>query len=872
MWTASFLRSGAIGFMMLAAAGGARGEVTAGLGNGNTLFRVQYHSAPVVEAELVAWRGEGWTWLGLDATRGPLEGGVRAAIKGAAEGHGTTVDGSVTITAPETATWDLRISEDPSRATDVFSAISFRLSTQALGPDAVTEIRPDKTGWTLTLDPSLPPIVVAFDAPVADLHFEPGSTSEIRAYVMVRDPEPGAAEVRMTLTVPGVFAKTPAERLAAPDETWWANDFHWNRAPVDLSFLNADDKPAGKRGFLKAVGEDLVFEDGTKARFWGTNISAYALFRALNPETVRHQAKRLAKLGFNLVRIHHHDSDWVAPNIFGMRPQNTLKPDPEALASLAWWIKCLRDEGIYVWIDLHVGRKLMATDGIEAFSEIAKGDPPKAELQGYLYVNDSIQARMREFAADYLSYVNPHTGLALKDDPAIVTVLVTNENDLTHHFGNALLADKNVPWHSERYMSLARAFATRHRLDADRVWRSWEFGPSKIFLADLEHAYFSKTEEELRALGVKVPIVGTNYWGGMGLAGLTALAEGDLVDAHGYGRANDVERDPRYAATLSSMLASGAVAGKPYTVSEWNVEPFPVFDRSSFPPQLAATASHQSWTALVQYAYSQSPMMARPHSGQWEAFTDPALMALMPASALLYRTGHVSAASNAFELSLPKDVFTGRNITAESSRAIRTLAEVSKLRIRIPEIDELPWSTPSPPAKGAVQVTDPDYNAIEDGATRVCSDTGELCRDWRTGVFTVDTARSQIASGWLGGHGIALKDVKVSIETPNATIAVQSLGDEPIDRAEKIMISMSAQAVLAVPDRLPYVSEPITGEIRVRARPGLKAYRADRDGGLHPMPFETTEDGYLLPLGPDLKANWLFLQESPVAADVSTRR
>jgi hypothetical protein len=39
-------------------------------------------------------------------------------------------------------------------------------------------------------------------------------------------------------------------------------------------------------------------------------------------------------------------------------------------------------------------------------------------------------------------------------------VLITNENDLTQHYGNALLPDKDVPRHSERYMSAAKAFAS----------------------------------------------------------------------------------------------------------------------------------------------------------------------------------------------------------------------------------------------------------------------------------------------------------------------------------------------------------------------------------------------------------------------------
>ena len=51
-----------------------------------------------------------------------------------------------------------------------------------------------------------------------------------------------------------------------------------DRMPVDISFVFEDEKPAGKHGFLKVDGKDFKFEDGTKAKFWGTNVSAGALF------------------------------------------------------------------------------------------------------------------------------------------------------------------------------------------------------------------------------------------------------------------------------------------------------------------------------------------------------------------------------------------------------------------------------------------------------------------------------------------------------------------------------------------------------------------------------------------------------------------
>lgn len=54
--------------------------------------------------------------------------------------------------------------------------------------------------------------------------------------------------------------------------------FYWDKAPIDLSFMFKDEKPAGKHGFMKAAGERFEFDDGTIVRFWGTNFNSGANF------------------------------------------------------------------------------------------------------------------------------------------------------------------------------------------------------------------------------------------------------------------------------------------------------------------------------------------------------------------------------------------------------------------------------------------------------------------------------------------------------------------------------------------------------------------------------------------------------------------
>ena len=127
----------------------------------------------------------------------------------------------------------------------------------------------------------------------------------------------------------------------------------------------------------------------------------------------------------------------------------------------------------------------------------------RADLKGFNYVNASIQEAMQRFNAAYVTHVNQFTGLRYKDDPAIIAMLLTNENDVTHHFGNALLPDKKVPKHNALYMAQAEKFAAQHGLAKDQTWRSWEHGPSKIFLNDLENRFNGSMIGQLRSLGVQ---------------------------------------------------------------------------------------------------------------------------------------------------------------------------------------------------------------------------------------------------------------------------------------------------------------------------------------------------------------------------------
>lgn len=101
------------------------------------------------------------------------------------------------------------------------------------------------------------------------------------------------------------------------------------------------DQPAGTHGALRPDGDDLRFEDGTPARFWGVGAAIGA-----TPELMARQARWYAKNGISLVRLHPVQATvglWQRDPASGAR-----RLDPDGLDRLDRWFAALKAEGIYM--------------------------------------------------------------------------------------------------------------------------------------------------------------------------------------------------------------------------------------------------------------------------------------------------------------------------------------------------------------------------------------------------------------------------------------------------------------------------------------------------------------------------------------------
>jgi len=778
-------------------------------------IRILYKGSTVAEASHAYW-GPNWKWAGSEFELHWSSDG-RGTLSGRVPDLKTELVGSIHSPEPNVLAMDLQWTSTESLAEAIGGgwAWRFQLDAPAFGGSApAPELLEGEAGWAWRLTPDQT-ITLRCDPSPAKVHNEAGRKNRIRTFFLADHVEPAIKRFRVTLTLPEGASRTPSpEERYGPADTadWFAGALAWDASPVDLRFLNKEQRPAGRDGFVKVQGDRLIFGDGTPARFWGANLAAYAIFTTPR-ETVPLQARRMAQLGYNLMRIHHHDSEWVKPNIFGNKAESSRRLDPDSLDALDWWIKCLKDEGIYVWLDMEVGRRIKPADQLrQGASEVVD---VKGGLSGLSYYNTEVQGLMREFQERYLNHVNPYTKLAYKDDPAIMGVLITNENDLVNHYGNSLLPDKNRPFHNALFTEDYKRFALEHGLPEAKVFQTWLPGPSKIYLNDVEHRFNTLMIGDLRSMGTRAVIATTNFWGRAPLFTLPALSDGDVIDVHSYGEAEALGVNPRFEANFIPWIGAARVAGKPLTITEWNV-PYPAVDRFTAPLYTASMAALQGWDAPMLYNYSQDKLAPPRGVSTWSTYYDPALTGVMPAAALLYRRGHVAPAQKTYYLALESEQFFDRALTPDSSATIRTLMEQSRLTIGLPEVKELSWLKPTSPPEGSIRIDDPDRDMIPPDQFEVRSDTGELTRDWKRGIHIVDTAKTQAVSGWIGGEQLKTADARFQFQTKKAVVALSSVDDQPLAKSHFILVTTIARVLPSPNNRAPLLSEPTRGTISLK--------------------------------------------------------
>jgi hypothetical protein len=559
--------------------------------------------------------------------------------------------------------------------------------------------------------------------------------------------------------------------------------------PLDLSFVYENEKPAGRHGFLQVSGDQFVFEDGTVVRFWGTNFNGGANFPDF--DYAEKVAKRLSKIGVNIVRFHQLDAEWDTPNIYqftkGARVSNTLSFDPESMKRLDYLIYCLKKEGIYCYLDIFTYRKFKTGDGVENAFNLRDAAKP------YSGFNRKLIELQKRAAYDFWTHINPYTGLAYKDDPVFVMCEVVNESEYFHFKIDV------EPYESE-FRNLFAKWLEEEGLNYD-AYNCDVNGKDKElidFKVQLQKKYYIEMISYMREIGVKIPITGTNHT--ICSANCKAQTVTDFCDTHVYfydWKWGETEKfcmnkaithvPENGFATLSLMC----VFDKPFFVSEWDM-PWPNEFRAESPLLYAAVGALQGWSGFTIHTYSYSSRLDNMNilgkevssstiggvpyrEGIFSTWNDPAKFGLFYHSALITRRGDVSRANNKYAIKI-------EDLMGKDKPAFNVSSELSQIAAHYE------GDTEARLISEKEVLVDPESGEVR-------SDTGELYRSWAKNYGTIDTDKTKCAYGFLEKNGrIDLKGLELDCKTDFAVIALSSLTNEPIEKSDNILLTTVGRA------------------------------------------------------------------------------
>jgi Cellulase (glycosyl hydrolase family 5) len=409
--------------------------------SGNLQYEIVRDGVPLIDIETSSW-GPNWKFFGYPNSLEPESSGVyRAVVKVPDTGREMKVRVHRAAAEKQVA---FRYVFEATKEIDL-TAVTFALipSGKAFGKgtlsgitaagehkDLPTTLRPGEIegvfkqitfrtedGQDLKLDFDPPRLVTSDNAVRVNL---------IGAKLPAVQPQ--VTTIRLTFPDEVKSYSTVADALQRTDTTgWFAYPVSRFGPPVDLSFLNRDNQgkfvQAGSHGFLKVDGSHFTFSDGTPAKFWGLNVTAGAALS--DPRRAVEIANRLAKMGVNIVRLHHLDS-WANPIVDYNAPDGTTQHlDENSMKRLDATITALKQRGIYVMLDPWVQRYFKERDGVAGWENFADHD--NFHLHPYVFFDPRMRELIKKQVTAVWTHVNCFSGIPYFDDPAIAMCELANE-------------------------------------------------------------------------------------------------------------------------------------------------------------------------------------------------------------------------------------------------------------------------------------------------------------------------------------------------------------------------------------------------------------------------------------------------------------
>ena len=581
-------------------------------------------------------------------------------------------------------------------------------------------------------------------------------------------------------------------------------------ALLDLRHLNEPE--AGSKGFLKVKGNSFVFEkDTTPVKFWGVVAGENTVTR--DQASVKYLAKRLAKLGINIIRVHSA--------LFDKNAKDPAQIDRAYLDKLHFFAAAMKKEGIYIKLSFYypLWFNIKPEYGLPGYENLKNKLP-----FSLLFFYPRMQELYRSWAKSLLTTVNPYTKLAFADDPAVALVEIVNEDNYFFWTFNpyetipaecmAVLEQKYFAWLAKKYGSFEKvkaAWSPGENIKGDVFFEKraglypvWfltagakgsrndrrAFDQAEFLTLELRN-FFRETRDWLKKdLGVKCPVSATNWTTAdnntLGLLDKYAAMACDVMDRHVYfdpkhktDRNYTLSAGDSYTDTTvltdpcNQLLQEREYDGRPNIVSEicWDM---PNRFRAEGPVLMAACGSLQGTDAFFQFAVNSTEWESR--LTKWPAFT-PETLGQSPACSLIFRKGYIKEGGF-------------------SAVYNYELKELFQLKGNIPGRAEKSGNTPnSLPGKTGVTITTlPGRVIFAPENNNISGLTGELDWDHKNGLVRINAPCVEGAAGFLAKAGeLKFSDLSINSKNEYGCILAVSIDGKDLKNSGKILLQLMTE-------------------------------------------------------------------------------
>ena len=621
---------------------------------------------------------------------------------------------------------------------------------------------------------------------------------------------------------------------AAPDA--WApftqNPWIEPGSALDFSAMRGTDAPAGCHGRVIAVGNHFEFEGlpGVPQRFYGINLCFGANYPE-TPEDARRFAANLARMGYNAVRIHHHDGAWAKAHASrkveklksrkvqqqsasDLQP-STLQPFNSSMSSPLCAddidrLDCLAaaciENGLYLTTDLYVSRRVKWCDcGIDR-----DGDFGGDDFKRIVYAHEGVFSNYCAFARAFLTHRNPYTGRTWAEEPALGWISLVNEDAI----GWDVKKLAAIP----EYQAAWRDFLARMRAEKGGAWydvpdafpetADGDALPARayrLFIGDLWGRFTGRVRGLLDALGCHALVTSLNGGSFFSPEHYATRAAYDYSDIHFYvdhpaflgkswslparvGNADFLVRGPENRGV--ALPLEHRLLEKPFAVTEFDYC-FPNPSRGGGALAAGALASLQDADALWRFCWSHKKVaIAKPEEAAIESFdvgADPLRQAAERLFVALFLRRDVSPLHRTLAIRISPEKLADVSVTGPTKWGARDwcrwLGWFAKVGVTMsPELPPGVTDGGAWPEVSAKKYRD----SVRDIPADALPGDGQVAIDWTNGVLSVTVPRTCAAFGPEGVLRAGALEADIGGEP--ATVWATALDGDSLAESRRILV------------------------------------------------------------------------------------